>query len=90
MGKAPQLVDVICVCNADGEIRPLRLRMEDDNRKELRLEIGEILGIERNLRFGSETITFLCRGRTEAQSHLLEIRFFVRTHNWCMLRSFQN
>lgn len=82
-------VDVICICSADGQIRPLRLRMEDENKNELRVEIGEILGVEQNLRFGAESLTFLCRGRTEARSHLLEIRYCVRTHSWSMVRCFQ-
>lgn len=89
MEQKARPVDVICICEADGQIRPLRLRMEDENKRELRLDIGEILGVERNHRFGAESITFLCRGRAEDKSHLLEIRYSVRTHSWSMLRNFQ-
>ena len=82
-------VDVICICSADGQIRPLRVRMEDENKNELRVEIGEILGVEQNHRFGAESLTFLCRGRAEEKCHLMEIRYCVRTHSWSMVRSYQ-
>ena len=36
-------VEVISVCSADGEIRPLRLRMEDDRHQLLRIDIAEIV-----------------------------------------------
>ena len=39
-------VDVISVCSAEGEIRPLRLRMEDESRQMLRINIDEIVYIE--------------------------------------------
>ena len=34
-------VDVISVCSADGEIRPLRLRMEDEEHKLRRIDIDQ-------------------------------------------------
>ena len=36
-------VDVISMCSADGEIRPLRLRMEDEEHQLLRIDIDEIV-----------------------------------------------
>lgn len=88
MENTSRPLDVICMCSADGDIRPLRLRMEDDNREYLRMDISEILGVERNMRFGAESITFLCRGRTADKWHLLELRYSVRTYSWCILRDF--
>ena len=34
-------VDVISMCSASGEIRPLRLRMEDEQHQLLRIDIEE-------------------------------------------------
>ena len=36
-------VDVISMCSASGEIRPLRLRLEDEEHQLLRIDIEEIL-----------------------------------------------
>jgi hypothetical protein len=40
-------VDVISVCSAAGEIRPLRLRMEDENHQLLRIDIDEVVSIKK-------------------------------------------
>ena len=34
-------VDVICVCSADGDIRPLRFRMENEAHQLIRVDIDE-------------------------------------------------
>ena len=36
-------VDVISVCSANGEIRPLRLRLEAEDHRLLRVDIDEII-----------------------------------------------
>ena len=36
-------VDVISVCSASGDIRPLRLRMEDGEHQLLRIDIDEVI-----------------------------------------------
>ena len=36
-------VDVISMCSASGEIRPLRLRLEDEEHQLFRIDIEEIL-----------------------------------------------
>ena len=40
-------VDVISVCTATGEIRPLRLQIEDEAHQLLRVDIEAVLGILR-------------------------------------------
>ena len=39
-------VDVISMFSADGEIRPLRLRMEDEEHQLLRIDIDEIISMK--------------------------------------------
>jgi len=36
-------VDVISMCSADGQIRPLRLRMEDEAHQLMRIDIDEVV-----------------------------------------------
>ena len=38
-------VDVISVCSASGEIRPLRLRLEDEAHQLLRIDIDEVVSL---------------------------------------------
>ncbi len=79
-------VDVICVCSADGDIRPLRFRIEDEEHQLLRIDIEEIIST-RDVQFvGIEARIFLCRATVEQKKWLFELRYTIRSHNWCLLR----
>ena len=78
--------DVICVCSADGDIRPLRFRMEDEEHRLLRIDIEEIIS-SRDVQFvGIEARIFLCRATVRQKKWLFELRYTIRSHNWCLLR----
>lgn len=79
-------VDVICVCSADGEIRPLRLRMEDEDYRLLRIDIDEIISVKQIQYVGIEAQIFLCRATVEGQRWLFELKYTIRTHSWCWFR----
>ncbi len=79
-------VDVICVCSADGDIRPLRFRMETEEHQLLRIDIEEIISF-RDVQFvGIEARIFLCRATVGQKEWLFELRYTIRSHNWCFLR----
>ena len=40
-------VDVIAMCSANGDILPLRLRMEDEEHQLLRIDIAEIVAAKK-------------------------------------------
>ena len=53
-------VDVISVCSANGEIRPLRLRVEDEEQGLIRVNIDEIISVKEIPYVGVEARIFLC------------------------------
>ena len=79
-------VDVISMCSADGQLRPLRLRMEDDAHKLMRVDIDEVVSVKEVQYVGIEAFIFLCRATVEGARWLFELRYTVRTHTWCLLR----
>ena len=79
-------VDVISVCSAEGEIRPLRLRLEDREQRRLRIDIEEVLSVQEIRYTGVEAHVFLCRGRAEEREMLFELKYTFRSHSWCLLR----
>ena len=80
-------VDVICICSANGEIRPLRLRMEDEDHQLLRIDIEEILSSKAIQYVGVEANVYLCRAVVHEKQWLFELKYTVRTHTWCLHRS---
>ena len=79
-------VDVISVCSANGDIRPLRVRMEDEAHQLLRVDIDEIVNSRAVQYVGMEAYVFLCRATVQGKEWLFELRYNIRNHSWCVLR----
>ena len=79
-------VDVISYCSADGEIRPLRVRMEDDAHRLLRLDIDDVISSKKIQYVGIEATVFLCRATVNEKQWLFELKYTLRTHRWSFLR----
>ena len=79
-------VDVIAMCSAAGDIRPLRLRLEDEHHQLIRIDIDEIISVKTIQYVGVEAQIFLCRATVGQKEWLFELRYTIRTHSWCLLR----
>lgn len=79
-------VDVISMCSAFGEIRPLRLRLEDEEHQLLRIDIEEILSTKDIQYVGIEATVYLCRATVREKKWLFELKYTIRSHTWCLLR----
>lgn len=79
-------VDVISVCSAEGEIRPLRLRLENAQQEKIRIDIEEVVKVKEIPYAGVEAHIFLCRGRAEDREMLFELKYTFRSHSWCLLQ----
>lgn len=86
MGSNIRPVDVISVCSADGHIRPLRFRMEDEEHQLLRVDIDEVISCKLIQYVGIEAQIFLCRATINGKNALFELRYTIRSHSWCLLR----
>ena len=79
-------VDVISMCSASGDIRPLRLRMEDEAHRLLRIDIEEIVSVKEVQYVGIEATIFLCRATVGEKQWLFELKYTIRSHTWCLMR----
>lgn len=79
-------VDVISFCGADGEIRPLRIRMENEEHQLIRVDIDEVISSKKIQYVGIEAKIFLCRATVEQRKWLFELKYTIRTHSWCITR----
>lgn len=79
-------VDVIAVCSANGDIRPLRVRVEDEQHQLLRVDIEEVVNSRAVQYVGVEAHVFLCRATVRGKEWLFELKYTIRSHSWCMLR----
>lgn len=79
-------VDVISMCSAEGEIRPLRLRMMDGEQAMQRIDIEAVVKDWEIPYAGVEAHVFRCRARSAGQELMLELKYTFRSHTWCLLR----
>ena len=79
-------VDVISVCSASGEIRPLRLRIEDEQHQLLRIDIDEVVSMRPVQFVGIEAQIFLCKAVVKGKQWLFELKYTIRNHSWCIYR----
>lgn len=86
MGTNPAKVDVISVCSADGEIRPLRLQFRDDQQQLFRVNIHEVVSKTEIQYVGVEALVFLCRAWVAGREWLFELKYSIRSHSWCLMR----
>ena len=72
--------------SASGEIRPLRLRLEDETHQLMRVDIEEIMNIRQVQYVGIEATVFLCRATVRQKLWLFELKYTIRTHTWSLMR----
>ena len=75
-------VDVISVCNTEGQIRPLRLRLEDESRQCLRVNIDEVVSVREVTHVGAEAQIYVCRARMWDKVWTFELKYHIRSHSW--------
>lgn len=85
MQQISRPVDVISLCSAGGEIQPLRLRMEDEEQRKVRVDIDEIVSVKQVTYVGVEAQVFLCRATVWGREWLFELKYLIRSHSWQML-----
>ena len=86
MGDTIYPVDVISMCSANGDILPLRLRMEDEEHQLLRIDIEEIVSSKKIQYVGIEAHVFLCRAVVRGKQWLFELKYTIRSHSWSLQR----
>ena len=79
-------IDVISVCSADGEIKPLRFRMEGEDHTLRRIDIAQVISTRKIQYVGIEAHIFLCKALVEGKEWRFELKYTIRTHCWCLFR----
>ena len=79
-------IDVISVCSADGEIKPLRFRMEEEDHTLRRIDIDQVISTRKIQYVGIEAHICLCKALVEGQQWLFELKYTIRSHSGCLFR----
>ena len=86
MPQEQQKIEVICVCDTGGNVRPLRFRFEDQEHRLHVIGIQEIVYQKNTEYVGIESILFGCRAELEGKERLFELRYTIRSLKWVITR----
>lgn len=79
-------VQMIAYCDAEGEMKPLRFRYEDDRHRIHTVRVQQVVD-RRTVEFvGIQALLILCKSMEEDREHLYELKYTVATHKWTLFR----
>lgn len=81
-----QQIDVIALCGADGELRPLRIRAVEETGETITGNVQQIIARKENNRISIESIIYLCRLSFDGRSVVVELKYHIRSHSWYLTR----
>lgn len=79
-------VEMICVCSADGELTPLRFRMENEDHCLQTVVISQVLCSKPIQYVGIDAIQYLCKAVCDEKERLFELRYTLKSHAWTLFR----
>lgn len=79
-------VEMISHCGTDGELKPLRFRMENEEQSLITVSISQVVCAKPIQYAGVDAIQYLCKAVVEGRERLFELRYTVRTHQWTLFQ----
>lgn len=77
-------VDVISLISKTGEIKPLRLRVTE-NEENFRIDIRQVVSVKEIPYVGVEAKIFLCKAVLHGRECMIELKYSIRSHSWTLL-----
>lgn len=79
-------IEMISVCSADGKLRPLRFRFEDEYHRLHTIRVAEILVSKELFYVGQQAYQYTCKAMINEKEQLFELRYTVKSHKWVLFR----
>ena len=79
-------VEAISVCNTIGDIRPMRIRLEDENHQLISLNVDEIIYCKECNAAGILSYHYACKVHMYGEMRLIELMYHIQSHKWTIIR----
>ena len=86
MQRVLQPVDVIAMHSSDGEIIPIRFRVENEQRERFRVDVVEIIRVTQIEYVGAEATVYQCKIKLGDRCTTAELKYKFRSHSWYLLK----
>ncbi|MFR1926669.1 MAG: hypothetical protein ACLS2V_11740 [Clostridium paraputrificum] len=79
-------VDVIVFVSKDGKMKPLRIRLSNEEDEEQVIKINNILKIESEKLAGNRMEKYTCCSVIRNTSRIFELKYELDTHKWYLYK----
>ena len=79
-------IDIISFCNTLGEIKPMRIRLENEAHERITADITEIAYRKEIKPAGLTILIYGCRLMLFGEEHLIELHYHLDSHKWTLFR----
>lgn len=79
-------VEAISICNTMGDIRPMRIRLEDENHQLIILNVNEIIYCKECNFSGIISYRYACKVTMHGVDRVIELMYNVQSHKWTILK----
>lgn len=82
----PREIEVIAIFDQSGDIRPLRLRMEDETGERKIIRIDRVLQKDVEKIAGNVMIKYRCQSVLDHQERIFEVKYEKDTYKWYLFK----
>lgn len=79
-------VDMISFINTLGEMKPMRIRIENEAHERVTADITEICYRKESRPSGITILTYGCKLMLYGQERMIELHYHTDTHKWTLFR----
>ena len=79
-------IDTISFCNTLGEIKPMRIRIENEAHERIIADIKEIAYHKETKPSGITVLVYGCKLILFGEERLIELHYYTDTHRWTLFR----
>ncbi len=79
-------IDTISFCNTLGEIKPMRIRLENEAHERVTADIKEIAYRKETKPSGITILVYGCKLMLYGEERLIELHYYTDTHRWTLFR----
>lgn len=78
-------VEMISWSSADGEVKPIKFKIEDDDGVKT-IKVGQIIRVDKIKLSGKTVLCYTCTSTVDDIERLYELRFFPETMQWVIYK----
>lgn len=79
-------IETISLCNTIGDIRPIRIRLEDDDHQLIVVNVDEVLYCKECNLAGMKSYRYGCKVKLHGKERIIELMYNIHSHKWTIVK----